>query len=296
MKIFIEHYPHIGGPFAVSIGKFDGVHIGHKKILDALLEEARAHSAVSLVYSFEPREDVQRLTTPEEKIMLFEALGVDTLVMAELTAEFRTQPPERFIERLMACGQLKAIVVGDDFRFGQGASGNVELLNRIGNEFEFRVRTVGQVEMGGKPVSSTLIRDRVKAGDVETAAGMLGRSYSIGGEVAHGRRLGTQMGFKTANLLPPEGKLLPANGVYAAYVDTDAGTYPAMTNIGVNPTVNGQGTTIESHLLGFDGDLYGKSIAVRFVKRIRDEIRFEGIGQLEEQMAHDKITVLKLLE
>jgi riboflavin kinase/FMN adenylyltransferase len=295
MKVFTEHYPDICKPFAVCIGKFDGVHIGHRRILDALLEEARTYSAASLVYSFEPRKDTQRLATDEEKTKLFESLGMDMLVIAELTDEFMAQPAELFIEKLAARGQLKAVAVGRDFRFGRGAAGDVELLKRLGESHGFTVHAIEQVEIGGRPVSSTAIRELLKSGDVKTAAALLGREYPLTGEVVRGRQIGGMLGFRTANLLPPEGKLLPRNGVYAAYVDTDAGTWPAMTNIGVKPTVDGNELTIESHLLEFEGDLYGKKVTVRLVKRIRDETRFDNIKLLEQQLIIDNDIVKTLL-
>ena len=136
----------------------------------------------------------------------------------------------------------------------------------------------------------------MKAGDVERAALLLGREYSLSGVVVKGRQLGEKLGFRTANMLPPHGKLMPCNGVYAAYVDTDAGTWPAMTNIGVKPTVGGKRLTIESHLLGFEGDLYGKRITVRLVKRIREEKRFSNVNCLSEQLAEDMKIVRGLLE
>lgn len=295
MIVHQEYFPHIEKPFAVCIGKFDGLHRGHRLVLDTLLEEARRHSALSAVYSFEPRSGAFRLSTLDEKIELFTSLGIDVLINAELTEEFMATTAESFVERLAACGILKAVAVGADFRFGRGASGDVALLRKIGSRLGFDVHAIGQAEVGGIPVSSTRIRESVKEGDVERAAKLLGREYSLSGEVVEGRRLAARLGFRTANILPPKGKVVPAYGVYAAYVDTDKGTFPAMVNIGVKPTIDAKELLIESHLIGFDGNLYGKKITVRLVRKIRDEIRFADLNQLSAQLDEDRITVQNTL-
>lgn len=295
MRVYSEHFPSIGGPFAISVGKFDGLHIGHRRILDTLLKEARKHSAATVVYSFEPRGDAPRLSAIDEKKELFAALGIDVWIQAELTDEFMAQPPERFIERLSACGELKAVAVGEDFRFGRGAAGDARLLGELGSRRGFGATAIRRVEKEGRPVSSTWIRECVVSGDVERAARLLGREYSLAGEVVRGRQLGGKLGFRTANMLPPIGKLLPADGVYAAWADTETGTWPAMTNIGVKPTVGGSGRTIESHLLGYEGDLYGEKINIRLVRKIRDEIKFNNLYELSRQLKGDLDTVRSIL-
>lgn len=295
MIIHSEHFPHIGGPFVACIGKFDGVHIGHRRILDTLLDEARAHEASSAVFSYEPKNGAPRLTTREEKIALLEELGVDHLALAELTPEFMATPAEEFLKKLLSCGDLKAVAVGQGFRFGRGASGDAELLKRFGAEHGFAVHEIGRVEAGGVPVSSTAIREAVLAGDVELAARLLGREYSLTGEVARGKQLGGTIGFPTANLLKPPGKAMPAPGVYAAWVDVGGQSWPAMTNVGDNPTVAGKYVTVESNLFGFSGDLYGQTVTVRFVKRTRGEIKFTSVNELVEQMKTDESTIRSLL-
>lgn len=296
MNVLSEYFPNIGGPFVACIGKFDGLHIGHRLVLDTLLEEARRHSALSLVYSFEPRNGTPRLSMLDEKIELFTALGIDCLIIAELTPEFMATPAEQFVEKLAACGDLKAVAVGRDFRFGQGAMGNVGLLRELGARLGFDVHAIGQAEVDSQLVSSTRIRECVKSGDMECTAKLLGREYALSGEVATGRRLARKLGFRTANILPPHGKVIPAFGVYAAYVDTPDGCWPAMVNIGVKPTVGGDQLLIESHLFGFDGDLYGKKITVRLVAKTRNEIKFASYDQLSEQMAKDKKNVLEIVK
>lgn len=295
MKVYHQHFPDVCGPFVLCIGKFDGVHIGHRRILDTLAGEARRHSAASVAYSFEPRNGTPLLTTREEKIALFEGLGISSVVLAELTDDLMAMTAEQFIARMASCGGLRAIAVGEGFRFGRGAAGNVELLRALGRQFGFEVHEIPQVRLDGQPVSSTLIRECVKSGEVERAAIMLGREYSLSGQVVTGRQLGRQLGFRTANILPPAGKVIPMNGVYACYVDACAGTWPAMVNIGIKPTIDGQELLIESHLIGFEGDLYGKRITVRLVRKIREEIRFDGVGQLAAQLATDRERVISLL-
>lgn len=295
MRVFAEPFPKIDEPFVICIGKFDGLHIGHRLILDTLMDEARAKAAVSVAYSFEPRNGTPLLTTREEKLNLFSRLGIQCVIQAELSDGLMAMTAEQFIEQLSACGRLKAVAVGQDFRFGRGATGDVELLKKLGNQYGFDVHAIAQVAVDSQPVSSTLIREKVKTGDVECAALLLGREYSLYGEVIRGRQLARQLGYRTANIQMPEGKVIPAYGVYACRVDALGSTWPTIVNIGVKPTINGTELLVESHLLGFEGDLYGKKITVRLVKRIRDEIRFEGLEQLKQQLNIDKMSVLNII-
>ena len=292
MQIFDHTFPQLNRPFAVSFGKFDGVHMGHRHILDTLAEEARKHSALSVVYSFEPRNGSSLLTTTGEKQVLFEDMGIDALVMVELGGELMAMEPEAFIMRLMSCGELKAVAVGEDFRFGRCAAGDAALLAVLGKQNGFDVHVIERVRMDGEIVSSTLIRECVKSGDVERAARLLGREYSFTGDVVFGRQLGRQLGFSTANLLPQPCKVLPAFGVYAAYVYAEDKVWPAMVNIGVKPTVDGRELLIESHLIGYEGDLYGKRIEVRLVRKTRDELRFAGLNELKAQLTLDRQLIM----
>lgn len=295
MKLYSEPFPHIGEPFAVCIGKFDGVHAGHRLILDTLLHDAGRRGLASVVYSFEPFNGAARLTTRGEKQALFSALGIDALITAELTDAYMAMPAEDFVVRLAACGGLRAVAVGRDFRFGAGAAGGVALLREMGGKHRFTVHAVDPVLDGGRPVSSTWIRECVAAGDMERATRLLGREYALSGTVVNGKRVGRLLGFRTANLPPPEGKVMPPFGVYAAWADTDEGSFPAMTNIGVRPTVMGEGVTVESHLIGFEGDLYGREITLRFVGRIRDEMNFGSVERLSRRLREDREAVRALL-
>jgi len=296
MKVLTAFFPHIGEPFVLCIGKFDGVHIGHRLILETLRTEAAEHDALSIAYCFEPRNGTPLLTTREEKLALFGQLGVSAAVLAELSPALMATPAEEFIARIAACGSLKAVAVGEGFRFGRGAAGDVDLLRALGRRHGFEVHEVPQVRLDGQPVSSTLIRQCVKSGDVEKAAAMLGREYSLSGKVVPGRRLARQLGFRTANILPPAGKVIPMNGVYACYVDVEGEAWPAMVNVGVKPTVDGNELLIESHLIGYEGDLYDRGITVRLVKKIRDEIRFGSVALLAAQLDRDRDAALRALQ
>ena len=280
--------------FAVCIGKFDGLHIGHQKLLSTLTEEAGKHDARSLLYTFVPRNG-PLLTLPEERAALAEAMGVDAMIVAELNAAFMALEPVEFLEKLAGCGDLKVIAVGDNFRFGRGASGDAELIARHSRRLGYTVHVVPQVSVGGQPVSSTAIRGLLAAGEMDGVAAMLGRTWSMAGTVISGRQIGRTIGFRTANLPPPEGKLLPPYGVYATWAVAGGREWPAMTNIGVNPTVNGEKPVIETHLIGFDGDLYGAPLTLRFVRRLRPELKFDSLDGLVAQMNHDRQESLKVL-
>ncbi len=293
MKIWNEHFPRFDCPFAVCIGKFDGLHVGHRLILSTLADEARRHGAQSVAYVF--HNGGALLDTPEEKLSMLETLGMDHVVQADMASDFCSLSPEAFLRQLCACGALKAVVVGANFRFGCGASGDVALLKRLGVRLGFDVFALGQVTMDGLAVSSTLIRERVKAGDVAAAAVMLGREYRVSGVVRQGMRLGRQLGYPTANIAPEPGKVLPAFGVYAAWAEVEGRTYAAMTDVGDKPTVGGKEALFESCLLDFSGDLYGKTLTLRLAHRLRDEVKFESIQALAEQLRRDEASVRAVL-
>jgi riboflavin kinase / FMN adenylyltransferase len=294
MQIWTENFPKIGQPIAVCIGKFDGLHIGHRLILSTLADEARRHGAQSVAYSFQNNNGAL-LDTAEEKLEMLQALGMDHVVLAEMGREFMALSPEDFIARLAACGELKAVAVGGNFRFGSGASGDVMRLKRLGLRHGFDVHAIGQVEVAGLAVSSTLIRERVKAGDVESAALMLGREYRMSGIVIDGRRLGRTLGFPTANIAPQPGKALPAFGVYAAWAEVGGRTFAAMTDVGNKPTVQGREILFETHLLDFQEDIYGQRLTLRLVRRLRDEVKFDGVASLAVQLRQDMETVRGML-
>jgi riboflavin kinase / FMN adenylyltransferase len=267
-------------PRRVAVGTFDGVHVGHREVI----------RGCDTVLTFDPHplsvvrpEAAPKLITPfTVKRDIIAGLGVDELVVIPFDDEFRTKTAEQFIDEVLV-GKLSAteVSVGENFSFGKGAKGNVEML-RGRSEFETRVAPL--VEVDGEAVSSTQIRALVASGDVEKAARMLGGPFIVEGEVAHGDKRGRELGYPTANLVPDERFVHPGHGVYAAW----AHGHCAAVNVGVRPQFQtGRGLLIEAYLIGFDGDLYGETLRVAFSKRLRGERRFESVDALVEQMGRD---------
>jgi riboflavin kinase / FMN adenylyltransferase len=269
-------------PRRVAIGTFDGVHVGHREVI----------RGCDTVLTFDPHplsvvrpEAAPKLLTPfTVKRDIIDGLGVTDLVVIPFDDDFRQKTAEQFVDEVLL-GKLQAIEVsvGENFSFGKGAKGNVEML-RARSEFETRVAPL--VEVDGETVSSTQIRALVAAGDVEKAARMLGGPFIVEGEVAHGDKRGRTLGFPTANLVPDERFVHPGHGVYAAW----AHGMPAAVNVGIRPQFQtGRGLLIEAYLIGFEGDLYGETLRVAFGKRLRGERRFESVDALVEQMQRDVV-------
>ena len=267
-------------PRRVAVGTFDGVHVGHREVI----------RGCDTVLTFDPHplsvvrpEAAPKLLTPfTVKRDIIAGLGVEDLVVIPFDDEFRSKTAEQFIDEVLI-GKLQAVEVsvGENFNFGRGARGNVEML-RERREFETRVAPL--VEVDGEAVSSTQIRALVAAGDVEKAARMLGGPFIVEGEVAHGDKRGRTLGFPTANLVPDERFVHPGHGVYAAW----AHGHCAAVNVGVRPQFQtGRGLLIEAYLIDYDGDLYGQPLRVAFTKRLRGERRFESVEALVEQMHRD---------
>ncbi|HEU4320720.1 MAG TPA: bifunctional riboflavin kinase/FAD synthetase [Acidimicrobiia bacterium] len=275
---------------SVTIGVLDGVHLGHQRLLSRLDSDL-----MMTVLTFDPHPiEVLRpgtpprlITTVEERIERFAALGVDCVGVLDL-AEIREQSPETFVSHVLVdrfrVGQL---VVGEDFRFGHDRSGDVSLLRTLSHSHDFALDIVELVTDGGDVVSSSRIRALVEAGKVDEAAELLGTWFSLTGEVTHGDKRGRELGFPTANLKPPRRKLIPANGVYACLADVDGETHWAAVNVGVRPTFGGDELLVEAFLLGFDSEIYGKEITVRFVEHLRPELEFSSVDALVDQMAAD---------
>jgi riboflavin kinase / FMN adenylyltransferase len=275
-------------PRHVAVGEFDGVHLGHREVM----------RGADTVLTFEPHPravvapaKAPKLITPlETKIDLVAGLGVRELVVIPFDGAFASQSPQGFIDDVLV-RQLGAttVSVGENFRFGHRAQGDVGLL-RAQDAFETRV--VELVEDGGEVISSSHIRELIAAGDVERAAACLGSPFQLRGPVAHGDKRGRTLGFPTANLVPEPGLIYPGHGVYAcrAAVELEGEWqwWPAATNVGVRPTfVTGRGLLVEAFLLGFDGDLYGRELRLAFLSRLRGELRFESVDELVEQMERD---------
>jgi len=280
---------------ALALGTFDGVHLGHREVIGSALGRARERGLVAAVVTFDPHPlEVLRpdrpprlLTTIERKIELVAALGLDELVAIPFTAELSRQTAEEFCDQvLVATLGARSVSVGANFRFGHNAAGDADLLR---SRPQFDTDVVELVAHDGESISSSRIRALVDAGDVAAAARLLGAPYALAGTVKQGDRRGRELGMPTANLDVPEQQLLPAPGIYAATAAGESleGELPAAVSIGVRPTFGGGELLVEAHLIGFEGDLYGRRLRLEFLERLRDEERFESAEDLVEQMRKD---------
>lgn len=291
----------------VTIGTFDGVHRGHQVILKDMVRKAHEIGGETVVMTFcpHPRQvlcigdnSLRLISTQEEKIKQMDALGIDNLIVIKFTKEFSTLSSEDFIRNYIVEKIRPAmLVIGYDHHFGNNRLGDFEMLNGLGAENNFKVERVPVQDVDNVVVSSTKIRNALQVGDIRQANSLLGHQFSYTGIVVHGMGLGRQMGYPTANLeVALEYRLIEKPGVYATFVDFDGKTLPAMTYIGRRPTVNdNRPATIESHLIGFDGDLYGKQLTLRFVDRVRDERKFNGLDELKRQINIDEQTIINIL-
>jgi riboflavin kinase/FMN adenylyltransferase len=291
---------------AVTIGTFDGVHIGHQKIIKHLVARAHSKGLKSIVLTFFPHprmvlskeNDIELLNTIKEKSKLLENLGIDYLIVLPFTKEFSVQSAQEFVQHILVDGlHVAHLVVGYDHRFGKNREANVDDLIKFGTEFDFQVEQIEAQDMAEVTISSTKIRIALKQGKVALAAKYLGYHYAFMGTVIHGQALGRQMGFPTANLHPDKPyKLIPHRGVYAVRVKWNNNLYPGMMNIGINPTVSDDGMSIEVHLFDFNGNLYHEEIEVQCIERLRDEIKFKDVAALKKQLIEDKNLALAILK
>lgn len=283
-------------PVVVALGNFDGVHLGHQEVLRRAAEEAgkRGMRVVAATFDPHPRAVLQPgsepglLTDPEMRRELLLRYGADEVRTIRFDKELSMKRPEEFVEEVLV-GEIGAsiVVVGENFRFGHRAAGDFAELRRLMKEAGGHALAVQIKGAGEGEISSSRIRSLIFAGEVEAAARLLGRPYTLRGEVVHGDHRGAAIGFPTANLAPDKGVVLPARGVYAGRARVGDETYAACTNVGVAPTFGRGESRVEAHLLGLRGDLYGQKIEVSFVRRIRPEKRFSGVEELREQIARD---------
>ena len=294
------------GPSAVTIGKFDGVHSGHRSVIARLRQEAAAAGLVSTVLTFDrhplallnPGSCPESLTSTDQKRAVLATTGIDALVMIEFTYGFSLKEPEEFVtDVLVAALHAKLVFVGPDFRFGHRGLGTVESLKRLGRLHGFEVRMIEAVcPLGDRVISSTWIRNLLAEGRVAEAATLLERRATVRGIVVPGERRGRELGYPTANLARSVEGFVPADGVYAAYATVDGRTMPAAVSIGNNPTFVGvPDKQIEAHLLDEDLDLYGKTVEIAFVEYIRGMEKFASVGELVTQMTLDEARVRELL-
>jgi len=284
-------------PVCAAIGVFDGVHLGHQHVLRETIAEAALHQAVSAVVTFDrhPNSIVAPARVPpliyalDKKLEVIASLGVEAAYVIRFDKAFSQIPGETFLRGLARdFRQIKSICVGDGFMFGAGRSGNVALLQKLGGELGYTLHALRDVEMDGQSVSSTRIRDAVRAGDFAQAGRMLGRSYALRGTVIQGEQLGRKLGFPTANL-DVTGLLTPPPGIYAAEAQVGIARHRAAVNIGHRPTVHSADPQlhVEAHLLDFNGDIYGQALELVFLKKLREETRFPTVEALREQIAED---------
>lgn len=295
----------LDGPTAVAIGVFDGVHRGHQRVMRDMTAMAaeRGLTPVALTFDPHPLEFIAPerapalLTTVEQRAEFLAECGVEVLGVLPFL-EIRDLEPFAFVtEILVERLHVRALAVGADFRFGRDRAGDTVALRRFGEEFGF---TVDVVEMVGRDgpggvISSTRIRALIAAGEVAAAAALLGRPFELVGPVVHGDARGRSIGFPTANLHVPDRMAVPGDGVYAAYSRVDGVDHPSVVNIGVRPTFGVNQRTVETHLIGVDLDLYGQTVTVAFVRRIREERRFDGIEALTRQIAADRDEAVRIL-
>jgi riboflavin kinase / FMN adenylyltransferase len=293
----ISELAHLPGPIFLAIGVFDGVHLGHQSVISTSTSHARSADGTPVVITFDPHPlKVLRphnaphlLTATQHKIGLIRDLGVEHLLVIIFDKNFAVTSPETFIEQLvMHSNPLGEICMGHEWSFGKDRRGNLDLLKKLGAQFNFNVVAIPPVKMDGAVVSSTAIRQAVEKGDLATAAAMLGRDYTILGTVVPGGKIGKKLGYPTANL-SAHSEQFPPNGVYFAEATLDGVVYPGVVNLGYRPTVSsGKSERIlEIHLLDFDREIYGKDLEVRFVRYLRPEKKFENVDALVRQIEFD---------
>ena len=300
MLITDLHEKPVAGKTSVTIGTYDGVHLGHRMIIEKTCLVARQKHLQSAVVTFEPhpqtilhldqKPPIKILTTIQEKSRILQQLGVDILAVLPFDKTMSELDGVSFIRTILVEKlQMKHCVIGHDHAFGKNRTGNIETLRSVGAEAHFAVEQISALKIDDKTVNSTLIRRFLLDGSVEQANEYLGRPYSLQGVVAHGDGRGAALGLPTANLfINQPDKLIPQDGVYVTNAVVDGRSQKSVTNIGARPTFdNGPGRHIEVHLLGFEGDLYGKTVTVQFLKFLRSEMKFENSDQLVQQIRAD---------
>ncbi len=300
----IESYPDNAPPVVGTIGNYDGVHLGHQAILHGVIEDARARGTRSLLITFDPhpvsvvapQRKLQLLQNRGQKLESLQATGLSDLLILEFNADLAALTGEQFFEQLL--GQrvaLSAIHVGENFRFGHGRRGDLDLLNQIGSRRGFEVHGVSPVDVDGRVISSSAIRRALAGGDVKLSRALLGRPYVVAGEVVPGDGRGRSLNCATANL-ELENEVLLKPGVYVTEALVIATRFASVTNVGVRPTFGGDTVTVETHLLDFDEDLYHERLQVQFLQRLRDEMRFDDVADLADQLARDRATAASFFQ
>lgn len=292
----------------VTVGTFDGVHEGHRELMNTLVNVAKKRDARSVVVTFDPHprtiiqsksDGIKLLTTLRERAEVLNTIGVDELVVIPFTRDFSLLSSEQFVKDVIfeKIG-ISEFVIGYDHHFGKDRSGTIDTLQKLSPELGFDVQVVSKKEMGETTISSTVIRKAIMDhGDMNGAAALLGRPYMLNALVIHGDERGRTIGFPTANLQPEHpDKALPKNGIYAVKIRVDDVWYHGMMNIGVRPTFDGQRKSLEVNIFDFNQMIYGKTVQIRFFDRIRDEQKFEGLEGLKEQLRKDKEATVSIFQ
>jgi riboflavin kinase/FMN adenylyltransferase len=290
------------GGSAVSIGSFDGVHLGHQAVLTELIQQAKSNGLFSVAMTFEPqpREYFNELRAParlmrlREKVEVLSSLGIDQIVCLKFNKALRALSAQDFIIRVLVEGlRVRHLIVGDDFRFGCDRSGDFSMLNEYGKANGFSVKNTDTFESDGERISSTLVRRTISEGDFPRAAELLGRPFEIKGRVMHGKKLGRKLGFPTANININRLRA-PLSGVYAVLVKTESEIFEGAANIGIRPTIGDlERPLLEVHIFNFDRDIYGSFLSVEFLHKIRDEFKFSDLGRLATRIQKDMDQIQK---
>ena len=293
----------LDGPTHLTIGSFDGVHRGHRALIKKMQAAARAEGATNGLLTFHPhprtvlRPGLQTtfLTSLSERLNLYTQAGLDFTIVHPFTLATAQTAPDDFLRLLHGHLGISKLWVGPDFALGRNREGGIPFLREFGATLGIEIKVASEYVWEGQAIRSSRIRRLVEMGNVEWAGDWLGRTYTLSGVVIHGAQRGRTIGFPTANLSLAQGRVVPANGVYATWVLVDGQRFMSVSNIGVRPTVNGSHRTVEAHIIDFDGDLYGRSIELAFVSRLRDEVKFSGLDALTAQITRDRDRAALLL-
>ncbi|MBF0480561.1 MAG: bifunctional riboflavin kinase/FAD synthetase [Desulfovibrionaceae bacterium] len=283
------------GAACATIGNFDGVHMGHRRLITRVNDRARAKNMIGLVVTFDPHpltvvgsgKRPPFITTVKRKLELIESLGSHLTVVLPFDKKLAALEPEDFVREYLVQGlRVKELVIGYDYAFGKGRKGNFDMLRALGDQYGLRVEQLDPVIIDGAVVSSTRIRDMIRAGDVWNVKPLLGRFHELEGTVVHGHSRGKKLGFPTANL-QPDVDLLPKTGVYAVWASLQGGLVPGVANVGLNPTFGDNALSVEAHLFDFSSDLYGQHLRIHLVQRLRPERKFDNIEALVSRIRED---------
>lgn len=307
MEIFygIEEFAkHCKCATCVAVGTFDGLHLGHRLIVEKLVDTAKIHNLKSVILTFNPHPrkvlfpdcNLNLILSPEEKVEVLSTTGIDYLIVHQFDKKFASIKSDAFMRDVLV-GKLgmKYLVSGFNNHFGCDRMGDNVTLNSYGKSFGFDISRIDAAQLNGISASSTLVRNALIDGDVQKAAEILGYSFYISGKVVHGKKIGTKIGFPTANVMRDcNDKIIPKDGVYAAGIQVRGNLYSSVVNIGENPTVSDRGvTTIEAYIVDFEGDIYGEDVRVFFYRRIRDQRKFNSLNELTEAIRHDIVELEK---